>query len=56
VTTWTLATELAIWTLIVGSLAVFAWFLLEVVRLAKAEVAEEGVEDMTEDGTDGPER
>jgi hypothetical protein len=52
VTIWALATELAIWTLIVGSLAVFAWFLLEVVRLVKAEVAE----DVTEDGTAGPER
>jgi hypothetical protein len=56
VTIWTLATELAIWTLIVGSLAVFAWFLLEVVRLVKAEVAEEAAEDVTEDGTDSPER
>jgi hypothetical protein len=56
VTTWALATELAIWTLIVGSLAVFAWFLLEVVRLVKAEVAEEVAEDGTEDGTAGPER
>lgn len=63
-TIWTLATELAIWTLIVGSLAVFAWFLMEVVRLVKAEVAEEVAEDGTEDGredgredgTDGPER
>jgi hypothetical protein len=51
VTIWTLATELAIWTLIAGSLAVFAWFLLEVVRLVKAEVAE----DATEDGADDPE-
>jgi hypothetical protein len=55
-TIWTLATELAIWTLIVGSLAVFAWFLLEVVRLVKAEVAEEVAEEVTEEGTDGPER
>lgn len=31
---WSLATELAIWTLIAGSLAVFGWFLVEVVRLA----------------------
>jgi hypothetical protein len=35
--TWTLATDLAIWTLIVGSLAVFAWFLVEVLRLVRSE-------------------
>jgi hypothetical protein len=35
--TWTLATELAIWTLIAGSLAVFAWFLVEVWRLMRSE-------------------
>jgi hypothetical protein len=53
---WALATELAIWTLIVGSLAVFVWFLLEVVRLVKAEVAAEVAEDVTKDRTAGPER
>lgn len=34
---WALATELAIWTLIAGSLAVFAWFLVEVARLIRAK-------------------
>lgn len=32
---WALATELAIWTLILGSVTVFGWFLAEVVRLAR---------------------
>lgn len=32
---WALATELAIWTLILGSVAVFGWFLAEVARLAR---------------------
>lgn len=32
---WTLATDVAIWTLILGSLAVFGWFLAEVARLAR---------------------
>lgn len=31
---WALATDLAIWTLIVGSVVVFGWFLIEVARLA----------------------
>lgn len=31
---WALATDLAIWTLILGSVAVFGWFLAEVARLA----------------------
>jgi hypothetical protein len=30
---WALATHVAIWTLIVGSVAVFAWFLSEAIRL-----------------------
>jgi hypothetical protein len=34
---WALATELAIWTLIAGSLAVFGWFLVEVRRLVKED-------------------
>jgi hypothetical protein len=34
---WALATELAIWTLIAGSLAVFGWFLVEVRRLARED-------------------
>ena len=32
---WALATDAAIWTLIGGSLVVFGWFLVEVVRLAR---------------------
>ena len=32
---WSLATSVAIWTLILGSVSVFAWFLAEVVRLAR---------------------
>jgi hypothetical protein len=36
-TVWTLATGVAIWTLIAGSLAVFGWFLAEVTRLVRAE-------------------
>jgi hypothetical protein len=56
VTIWTLATELAIWTLIVGSLTVFAWFLLEVIRLAQEEVAEEVAEAATEEEADDPDR
>ena len=32
---WELATDAAIWTLIGGSLVVFGWFLVEVVRLAR---------------------
>jgi hypothetical protein len=35
---WALATEVAIWTLILGSLGIFGWFLVEVVRLARDEV------------------
>ena len=31
---WALATDLAIWILIVGSVVVFGWFLLEVARMA----------------------
>jgi hypothetical protein len=34
---WALATDVAIWTLIAGSLAVFGWFLAEVTRLVRAE-------------------
>lgn len=36
-TLWALATEAAIWILIVGSLLVFGWFLTEVVRLVRRE-------------------
>jgi hypothetical protein len=32
---WSVATQLAIWTLIAGSLIVFGWFLVEVIRLAR---------------------
>ena len=32
---WAAATDLAIWTLILGAPAVFAWFLVEVARLAR---------------------
>lgn len=32
---WAIATHVAIWILIGGSLAVFAWFLVEVRRLAR---------------------
>jgi hypothetical protein len=32
---WALATDVAIWILIAGSLAIFGWFLVEVVRLAR---------------------
>ena len=32
---WEWATEIAIWTLIIGSLLVFGWFLAEVIRLAR---------------------
>jgi hypothetical protein len=41
---WSLATDVAIWTLIVGSLAVFGWFLAEVVRLVREDAGS------TEDG------
>jgi hypothetical protein len=34
---WALATELAIWTLIAGSLGVFGWFLFEVRRLVRED-------------------
>jgi hypothetical protein len=42
---WAVATEMAIWTLIGGSLAVFAWFLVEVIRLAKADTGAGSAED-----------
>lgn len=32
---WAVATDLAIWTLILGSVAVFVWFLAEVLRLGR---------------------
>lgn len=32
---WSIATEVAIWVLIGGSVIVFGWFLAEVVRLAR---------------------
>ncbi|HUG40309.1 MAG TPA: hypothetical protein VMM12_07485 [Longimicrobiales bacterium] len=38
---WGLATAAAIWTLILGSCAVFAWFLAEVFRLARRLPREE---------------
>jgi hypothetical protein len=38
---WTLATDVAIWVLIAGSLGVFAWFLVEVVRLVRARLERE---------------
>jgi hypothetical protein len=37
VSVWAAATEVAIWTLILGSLAVFGWFLVEVARLARSD-------------------
>jgi hypothetical protein len=39
---WAIATEVAIWTLIVGSVAVFGWFLAEVARLASGRRASGG--------------
>lgn len=42
---WAVATEVAIWTLIGGSLAVFAWFLVEVIRLVKADTEAGAPED-----------
>jgi len=39
VSIWSIATSAAIWVLIAGSLAVFAWFLVEVVRLVRADTA-----------------
>lgn len=38
---WALATDVAIWILIAGSLGIFGWFLVEVVRLARARLARE---------------
>jgi hypothetical protein len=38
---WALATDVAIWILIAGSLGVFGWFLVEVVRLARERRAGE---------------
>lgn len=32
---WGIATVVAIWTLLIGSVAVFVWFLSEVVRVAR---------------------
>lgn len=32
---WGVATAIAIWTLLIGSVAVFAWFLAEVIRIAR---------------------
>jgi hypothetical protein len=32
---WQLATDVAIWTLILGSMGIFGWFLSEVVRLSR---------------------
>lgn len=32
---WAVATGLAVWILILGSVAVFGWFLAEVARLAR---------------------
>lgn len=32
---WQLATDVAVWILIAGSIGVFAWFLVEVVRLGR---------------------
>jgi hypothetical protein len=38
---WALATHVAIWILIAGSLAIFTWFLVEVMRLAQERLARE---------------
>ena len=32
---WAWATHAAIWTLIIGSVAVFGWFLVEIARIAQ---------------------
>lgn len=51
---WALATHVAIWILIAGSLAIFAWFLVEVVRLARERLARErrGPSNPERGGTD----
>jgi hypothetical protein len=48
---WSIATDVAIWTLIAGSLAVFVWFLTEVVRLSRdAESVATGSEEDSQEG------
>lgn len=42
---WTIATGAAIWTLIAGSLAVFGWFLVGVLRLVRAGAAHRAPDD-----------
>jgi hypothetical protein len=44
-TIWALATDLAIWTLIAGSLAIFGWFLVEVWRLMKEDTRRKGLRE-----------
>lgn len=34
---WSIFTAVAVWTLLIGSVAVFAWFLAEVVRIARRD-------------------
>jgi len=36
---WALATDVAIWILIGGSLGIFGWFLIEVIRLLRERLA-----------------
>jgi phage protein U len=53
---WALATDIAIWILIAGSLGIFGWFLVEVIRLARTRLARErrGSPRDTDPGTDEP--
>lgn len=39
---WAVATDVAIWTLILGSSAVFAWFLAELVLLTRRRRDDDG--------------
>ena len=36
---WGVATSVAIWTLLTGSVGVFVWFLAEVIRIARRRAA-----------------
>lgn len=55
---WALATDVAIWTLILGSVLVFGWFLLEVARLAGRRRADDAPDEREARGEgesgDGP--
>lgn len=52
-TLWAAATEVAIWTLIAGSLAVFGWFLAEVARLVREDTARRDRDSDERDGHAG---